>query len=184
MYSAELGRFLTRDPVGYRGGVNLAEYAYDNPSNRRDPLGEQTLEDMIDYPEEWTPIGVSTGARLYMPLIMPNPWELPSVEVETVVCRYQCTLPLQRQFEIPADAVGPWGLVQYWHVRCDYEGGDQTCSLQRQPASDHCPSTITRTFGNPVKVFHGPYVTPWAFTCPGSIKREAYEVMRHACEDG
>ncbi|MCK4428370.1 MAG: RHS repeat-associated core domain-containing protein, partial [candidate division Zixibacteria bacterium] len=38
-YSAELGRFLSRDPIGYRGGMNLYAYVGNNSVNLIDPLG-------------------------------------------------------------------------------------------------------------------------------------------------
>jgi RHS repeat-associated protein len=40
-YAAELGRFGSRDPVGFAAGVNLYEYVWDSPTNRTDPTGEQ-----------------------------------------------------------------------------------------------------------------------------------------------
>ncbi len=36
------GRFLTRDPIGMDGGVNLYEYVGNNPVNEDDPSGYQT----------------------------------------------------------------------------------------------------------------------------------------------
>ena len=38
-YDPEEGRFLTRDPIGYAGGMNLYGYAANNPANLSDPLG-------------------------------------------------------------------------------------------------------------------------------------------------
>jgi RHS repeat-associated protein len=41
MYSTELGRFISRDPIGYRGGIDLYEYVGGNPSDYVDPFGEE-----------------------------------------------------------------------------------------------------------------------------------------------
>lgn len=39
LYDAASGRFLSRDPIGQRGGVNLYAYAGGDPANRADPSG-------------------------------------------------------------------------------------------------------------------------------------------------
>ncbi|MHB9082083.1 MAG: RHS repeat-associated core domain-containing protein [Pirellulaceae bacterium] len=36
-----MGRFCSRDPIGYRAGVNLAEYVWDSPTRWTDPSGTQ-----------------------------------------------------------------------------------------------------------------------------------------------
>ncbi len=38
-YDAELGRWLSRDPIGEAGGINLYWYVANNPVNASDPLG-------------------------------------------------------------------------------------------------------------------------------------------------
>jgi len=38
-YDPSTGRFLQRDPIGIRGGLNVYEYVYDLPTNMVDPLG-------------------------------------------------------------------------------------------------------------------------------------------------
>ena len=45
-YSADLGRFVSRDPIGYWGGINLYAYVTSNPLFWMDPYGLQ--EDLTD----------------------------------------------------------------------------------------------------------------------------------------
>jgi len=42
-YDPVVGRFLTRDPLGYGGGINLYGYVRNNPVNRVDPRGTQSI---------------------------------------------------------------------------------------------------------------------------------------------
>jgi len=44
-YSADLGRWISRDPSGERGGINLYDYVVNNPIARIDSLG---LWDEVD----------------------------------------------------------------------------------------------------------------------------------------
>ena len=44
-YNPNTGRFLTRDPIGFDGGMNLYSYVTNNPTNIRDPLGLDGDED-------------------------------------------------------------------------------------------------------------------------------------------
>ena len=38
-YSVAIATWLTRDPIGYRGGMNVYAYCYDSPPTRNDPSG-------------------------------------------------------------------------------------------------------------------------------------------------
>ncbi|MDH5670477.1 MAG: RHS repeat-associated core domain-containing protein, partial [Nitrospira sp.] len=38
-YSQVLGRFITEDPIGFRGGLNLYRYVFNNPVRFTDPQG-------------------------------------------------------------------------------------------------------------------------------------------------
>ncbi len=38
-YDAGMGRFVTRDPIGYKGGINLYGFTGNNPVNESDPDG-------------------------------------------------------------------------------------------------------------------------------------------------
>jgi RHS repeat-associated protein len=43
-YDPTTGRFIREDPVKFMGGVNFYSYAYNNPSNLKDPLGLWTIQ--------------------------------------------------------------------------------------------------------------------------------------------
>ncbi|HJS43583.1 MAG TPA: RHS repeat-associated core domain-containing protein [Gemmatimonadales bacterium] len=45
-YDPELGRFLSEDPIGIQGGLNLYAYAGNDPINRRDPSGLEECAEM------------------------------------------------------------------------------------------------------------------------------------------
>ena len=48
-YAPELGRWLSPDPIGLEGGLNLYEFCRNAPVNFRDPYGE----DIADYNWDW-----------------------------------------------------------------------------------------------------------------------------------
>jgi RHS repeat-associated protein len=57
-YDPSSGRFITRDPVSYSGGINLYSYAKSNPLRYLDPLGEQgDIPDPTNPPSDWKPLG-------------------------------------------------------------------------------------------------------------------------------
>ncbi|MBI5492888.1 MAG: RHS repeat-associated core domain-containing protein [Deltaproteobacteria bacterium] len=48
-YDPGTGRFITKDPIGFAGGVNLYLYTGNNPVNRIDPLGLDWIDDLADF---------------------------------------------------------------------------------------------------------------------------------------
>jgi RHS repeat-associated protein len=38
-YDETVGRFISEDPIGIRGGINFYSYTHNNPINRIDPMG-------------------------------------------------------------------------------------------------------------------------------------------------
>jgi RHS repeat-associated protein len=44
MYSSNLGRWISRDTVGEKGGINLYDYVTNNPVNFTDPSGRQSCD--------------------------------------------------------------------------------------------------------------------------------------------
>jgi len=55
-YDPQQGRFVTRDPIGYAGGVNLYGYVGNNPVNSVDPLGLTFSPDPASKDKFWEAI--------------------------------------------------------------------------------------------------------------------------------
>ena len=65
-YDAGLGRFISRDPIGHSGGINL--YAYPNPVDYVDPDGLSPFSfSVVNEPLQFTPTGVSVNLGMIGP---------------------------------------------------------------------------------------------------------------------
>jgi len=52
-YDPEMGRFITQDPIGFLGGVNLHAYVGNEPVGRIDPLGLYGMDVHFFYTYFW-----------------------------------------------------------------------------------------------------------------------------------
>jgi len=72
-YDPVVGRFVTKDPIGFGGGVNLYNYAGNNPQNFIDPFGLITPGSKEHRPPgwndnwKWQPGSRGTGNRWWDP---------------------------------------------------------------------------------------------------------------------
>jgi RHS repeat-associated protein len=83
-FSAQLGRFLSRDPVGYSSGLNLKAYAKDNPIVLIDPTGESPESDAQDCYD-----GCEDECyRLYQ---SGGFWDSNTSLFRYLVCRFECS---------------------------------------------------------------------------------------------
>lgn len=77
-YDPDLGRWITRDPIGERGGVNLYGYVQNNPINRIDPLGLEG-NPIMGGGGSWNSNPYGPGGSFYGPgyLYAPEPYPTP-----------------------------------------------------------------------------------------------------------
>ena len=62
-YDANLGRFMSEDPIGFGGGdINLYGYVRNQPLWYRDPRGLQPGADVMSHPSVWQAIVAAGGA--------------------------------------------------------------------------------------------------------------------------
>ncbi|MBL4886688.1 MAG: hypothetical protein JKY95_19455, partial [Planctomycetaceae bacterium] len=60
-YSPKLGTWITRDPIGYKGGINLYEYVSSGPIDNNDPLGLEKLHLTISFVDDIVTYAAAVG---------------------------------------------------------------------------------------------------------------------------
>ena len=78
-YDPVLGRFVTRDPIGEAGGINLYQFVNNNPTNYVDPTGRYATLPVVGV-AAGTTLGVAGGAALALaPAAAYGYWQLGNV---------------------------------------------------------------------------------------------------------
>jgi RHS repeat-associated protein len=100
-YLPNLARWLTRDPIGEEGGVNLYGFVQNNPINLFDPWGLSRR--MVPF------VGYVDSAHFGYPQHLPPP---PSRSPNSGIClslRTQCLIACNAAFLVPCTAIGIGG---------------------------------------------------------------------------
>ncbi|MGW8256260.1 MAG: RHS repeat-associated core domain-containing protein, partial [Thermoguttaceae bacterium] len=72
-YNSSTAAWINRDPIGYKGGLNLYEYCGDNPTNRTDPSGLQLGDFRPSPPGEPDSCPPITISPSHPPPLPPSP---------------------------------------------------------------------------------------------------------------
>lgn len=118
-YDVSTGRFITRDPISYSGGINLYAYVQNNPGNLVDPFGLMGMIDLealkrkqdqllSDYaPSPSTSAGgtmVMAGGIAVLDGPEPGPTDALAVAYLILYCYAVLTNPVASDRVVP----GPW----------------------------------------------------------------------------
>ena|GEM_PF-5029804 len=93
-YDADLGKWLSRDPIAENGGINLYGYVGNNPANLIDPLGLRTFDLGITIDFKAFRLGGSAKASVGISINGWNPlnWDL-GIITEVANPGVDCPLP-------------------------------------------------------------------------------------------
>ena len=127
-YDANTGRFISEDPIGFRGGPNLYAYVRNNPTNWLDPLGlcdqsrptTSAQPSTHDYSENCAVLNICNSPWAPPQTLTGNPDTLsPATCNETVYCGFN---PGFDQPQMPAPQfprVPGWTFQQWWGTNRD-----------------------------------------------------------------
>ncbi len=166
MYDSQLGRFASRDPIGFKGGVNYFEYVRSSPMNYVDFLGLAYLRCQM------------TAARR-IPGLFTDPETGVSTPIRRLYCQIQCycpgdTLGNDESVDLPFN--DSWDINEMRDV-CNgamasiWDNGDCDCRRRRAPVRSPTPvrSPVKTPVMPPVLPVSpvGPSVAP---TVPGPTR--------------
>jgi hypothetical protein len=108
-YNPQLGRWLSRDPMGEAGGFNLYAYCGNDPVNRHDPLGLATYDlrgggGVLDSGESWPAADL---ASFIAPISAAPRWMTSTSFLDDA---YQSLLPSQLEMARKISLFGPSGM--------------------------------------------------------------------------
>ena len=82
-YSPQLMRWISRDPILYKGGVNLYEYVASRPVKLNDPMGQSLANRSAPRPAVGQPTGRDPNQDRSLPMSCGDPNEL-------LICKQAC----------------------------------------------------------------------------------------------
>ncbi len=94
MYNPDLGTFNQRDPIGYRGGMDLYEYCGDDPLNKTDPSGNRTCGAPVVLSYGTATVTAEAGG--FSASLATNPFPVDHSPVDTLIC--SCTRPVNVRY--------------------------------------------------------------------------------------
>lgn len=100
-YSPELGRFLSRDPLGFLAELNFYRYAKNNPINTSDPLGLSPLGPSLPHlSPPLTSVAVPSATVVTAPT-PPSPPSIPGGQPAAAATAGQLNPTLNQQVSLP-----------------------------------------------------------------------------------
>ena len=80
-YDSYACRFISQDPIGYQGGLNLYAFAGNDPVNYLDPLGLYRIQDILHWArEEAANPNFETQSEMFINHIWHGCWSIPRTQ--------------------------------------------------------------------------------------------------------